>query len=204
MKLTNEQVAERFVRGLPATGSNLISRTCTIPRIREEGITGIELVSYRTLVAVIVEGRLYMDTSVYSPTTAEHMRKVRRAWNTDNLGSPERRDAVYEVPFPHEGGSRRNVDYYLHKAGHTLTEVVMPRRHMATRVALWGAYLRCMEYADLIATLPCYGSPVTPEFMAEKYDPVNRAREGLNPVGLGEFDNDMLLRVKAITALEGE
>lgn len=75
---------------------------------------------------------------------------------------------------------------------------------MTTRQAHWGDYLRNMEYADRLMVLPNYGTPISPEFMAEKYDPANRARAGLNPVGLEKFDNDMLLRVKAITALEGE
>jgi hypothetical protein len=107
------------------------------------------------------------------------------------------------VPFIFEGGSRRNVEHYLHKAKEALKKICAPRIRMHTRIALWGDYLRAMGYADKLMALPNYGTSISPEFMAEKYDPVNRAREGLNPVGLGEFDNDMLLRVKAITALEG-
>ena len=196
MAFTNEQVAERFVAGKEGKGSNTQSRLY-VTRIGQP-LSGMEFVSYSTVVATILEGRLYIGARRYSQTTDRQLSYVRRAGAIEKLGAP-----IY-VPFVHEGGSRRNVEHYLHTAKQSLQKICDPRIRMTTRQAHWGDYLRNMEYADRLMTLPCYGSAVSPEFMAEKYDPANRARQGLNPTGLAGFDNDMLLRVKAIAALEGE
>lgn len=198
MAFTNEQVAERFVRGLPGKGSNARVELRT-----DNGQSCGAFISYSTPVAYIRDGRLWADTDTYSASTQKQLSYVYRAWRDHTFGKPERADPIH-VPFIFEGGSRRNVEHYLHKAKESLKKICAPRIRMHTRIALWGDYLRAMGYADRLMTLPCYGTSISPEFMAEKYDPVNRAREGLNPTGLEGFDNDMLLRVKAITALEGE
>lgn len=199
MAFTNEQVAERFVAGKEGKGSNTQSRAYRSIGVHNSWVlAGMEFVSYSTVVATIFDNRLYICTHRYSPTTDRQLSYVRRAGAIEKLGAP-----IY-VPFVHEGGSRRNVEHYLHTAKQSLQEICAPHIRMTTRQAHWGDYLRNMEYADRLMTLPNYGTPISPEFMAEKYDPANRARAGLNPVGLEKFDNDMLLRVKAITALEGE
>ena len=198
MAFTNSEIAQRFVRGLPGKGSN------TRAELRvDNGQSCGAFISYSTPVAYIRDGRLWVDTDTYSASTQRQLSYVYRAWRDHTSGKPDVEDPV-RVPFIFEGGSRRNVEHYLHKAKEALKKICAPRIRMHTRIALWGDYLRAMGYADKLMALPNYGTSISPEFMAEKYDPVNRAREGLNPTGLGEFDNDMLLRVKAITALEGE
>ena len=198
MAFTNSEIAQRFVRGLPGKGSN------TRAELRGDNgqFCGV-FISYSTPVACIRDGRLWVDTDTYSASTQRQLSYVYRAWRDHTLGKPDVEDSV-RVPFIFEGGSRLNVEHYLHKAKESLKKICAPRIRMHTRIALWGDYLRAMGYADKLMALPCYGSPVTPEFMQREYAAANAARAGLNPVGLGEFDNDMLLRVKAITALEGE
>ena len=198
MAFTNSEIAQRFVRGLPGKGSNTRAEL----RVDNGQSCGV-FISYSTPVAYIRDGRLWVDTDTYSASTQRQLSYVYRAWRDHTSGKPDVEDPV-RVPFIFEGGSRRNVEHYLHKAKEALKKICAPRIRMHTRIALWGDYLRAMGYADKLMALPNYGTSISPEFMAEKYDPVSRAREGLNPVGLGEFDNDMLLRVKAITALEGE
>jgi hypothetical protein len=198
MAFTNEQVAERFVRGLPGKGSN-----ARVELRVDNGQSCGAFISYSTPVAYIRDGRLWVDTDTYSASTQRQLSYVYRAWRDHTSGKPDVEDPV-RVPFIFEGGSRRNVEHYLHEAKEALKKICAPRIRMHTRIALWGDYLRAMGYADKLMALPNYGTSISPEFMAEKYDPVNLARAGLNPTGLGEFDNDMLLRVKAITALEGE
>lgn len=198
MAFTNSEIAQRFVRGLPGKGSNTRAE-----RRVDNGQSCGAFISYSTPVAYIRDGRLWVDTDTYSVSTQKQLSYVYRAWRDHTSGKPDVEDPV-RVPFIFEGGSRRNVEHYLHKAKEALKKICAPRIRTHTRIALWGDYLRAMGYADKLMALPNYGTSISPEYMEGEYARANRAREGLNPVGLGEFDNDMLLRVKAITALEGE
>jgi len=186
--MNNEKVAKQFINHSGGQGSNFRSEVLAPDKT--------VLYSYSTLVAAHIEGRLFITTARHSPTTDRQLRHVEMEWGYI-------RGNKYFVADVAGGGSRGNVQHYLKAAVESLESLCAPRIRMATRVVHWASYLRRMELADEIMALPAYGSPVTPEFMATEYARANAARLGLNPTGLAEFDNDMLLRVKAIAALEG-
>jgi hypothetical protein len=186
--MNNVEVAKRFVNYRGGQGSNFRSEVLAPDKT--------VLYSYRTLVAAHIEDRLFITTARHSPTTDRHIRHVETEWGYI-------RGNKYFVENVEEGGSAANVRHYLKAAMKSLEALCAPRIRMPTRIAHWAGYLRCMGIADEIMALLAYGSPVTPEFMANEYERANAARVGANPTGLAGFDNDMLLRVKAIAALEG-
>lgn len=191
--MNNEEVAKRFVLHKQGTGSNFRSS----PDDRRS-----LLISYSTTVAVLhkpVAGHptqyLFVTDRKYSSSTDRQLSYLRRAWGYEN--------PVYYVSDVTNGGGWHNVSVALTRATDALMELCKPRIRMTTRQAKWDTYLREMDLADSLLALPPHvtNHPPSQELRTTIYDKANAARAG-NPTGLGGFDEDLLLRVKAICALE--
>lgn len=206
MGLSNQDVARRFVDGHKkiATGSN----TRYDPPVHANASR--LFTSYSTIVAVIkpvttlggiVEQLWWMDYR--SQSTMRQLSYVHCAWRKRYPDDDIREANTFCVMRPTEGGSDSNTRQYLTLADRELQDMLKPRIREHTRTRHWLQFQSHLRYAEKVMAQPSiYG--VTAGSTQELYERLRGVREGANPVGLSPSLEEMVLRVRAIVALQGD
>ena len=190
MSVSNEAVVQEFLlSGTPCASENLSYTKYTA--VDKQIIRTLK--SYASTLAVIWEGRLFIDDAHYSKTTARHVSLLTRE-----------NSALYPVGYVAFAAAIRNVADRVMRARNALADAIEPsRKRMQTRVQHFSVFRKRVQVAQELSQMPVYaGGAVTADTKAALAQLVN-IRDAANPTGLDPFNADMLLRVKAVTALEG-
>lgn len=205
MGFTNKQVAERFVAGHPrgCGGSNTTyvspAKDSRAPRTFMSYSTDVAVISYCPTTGA--EQLWWMDYR--SQSTMRQLSYVHTAWRNKHIGlDPAAREAnTFRVAYPGVFGCPDNVMPYLKEAQGHLSDMVLPRKHEATRIRLWQAFLHNLAYAEkIMAQIPLVTA--VPGSMYELHERLSLIRDG-NPTGLNDNMAETILRVRAILALQG-
>ena len=148
MTMPNATVAERFVSGRPASGSHF---SCDI------SILGNICSSYTTRIAVVRDGRLFIDVRDYSVTTKQHKRHITSAWGRRQVAKGLPYNAgVFQVVDLLGMCSEANVAHWVNRAADHMTTVLNNRCRPATRYFAFADVHRATQRAaEIFYLLDC-------------------------------------------------